>query len=49
MTSAASTGLISVVGVLFLVSQFLLLDLSQVSEGTDKGIWTWLASARCFQ
>lgn len=33
---SASTGLISVVGVLFLMSQFLLLDLSQVSEGRTK-------------
>lgn len=36
MTSAASTGLISVVGVLSLMSQFLLLDQSQVSEGRTK-------------
>lgn len=36
MTSAASAGLISVVGVLFLMSQFLLLDLSQVSGERSK-------------
>lgn len=36
MTSAASTGLISVVGVLSLMSQFLLLNLSQVSEKRTK-------------
>lgn len=36
MTSAASTGLISVVGVLPLMSQFLLLNISQVSEGRTK-------------
>lgn len=36
MTSATSTGLISVVGVLFLMSQFLLLNLTQVSELRTK-------------
>lgn len=36
MASTASTGLISVVGVLSLMSQFLLLDLSQVSKARTK-------------
>lgn len=36
MTSATSTGLISVFGVLSMMSQFLLLDLLQVSEGRKK-------------